>query len=102
MEGRCRALEESLHTISAAELKGLTDELFPSADHPWFELFMNVIEDPASGTLYHGMADDHVHVLYCPAKEIGMWFIPGSGKGPLQPEHLKFIRAIVEAKWTPR
>jgi len=98
MEARCHAIEESLCTIGVAELKGLTDELFPSADHPWLELYLNVINDPASGRLYHAMAENHIHVLYCPEKAMGMWFIPGVGKGPLQPEELKIMRGIVEAK----
>ena len=38
-----------------------------------------------------------VQILYCHDKEIGMWFIRGSGKGPLQPEELKIMKEIVEA-----
>jgi hypothetical protein len=40
--------------------------------------------------------DERVHVLYCHDKNIGMWFIRGSGKGPLEPAHLKTIKEIVE------
>ena len=47
------AVEESLQTISAAELKALTDELFPYSDHPWLEKFVNVTTDPASGVFHH-------------------------------------------------
>jgi hypothetical protein len=98
LESRRHAVEESLSTISSAELKALTDELFPSADHPWLEKFSEVISDPASGTIHHAMTDDHIHVLYCHDKNIGMWFIRGSGKGPLQPEQLQIMREIVETR----
>lgn len=98
MESRRHAVEESLHTISAAELKALTDELFPYVDHPWLEKFEAVVNDPASGTFHHAMADDRVHVLYCHDKEIGLWFIRGIGKGPLQPEHLAIMKEIVETR----
>ena len=98
MECRRRAVKESLQPISVAELGALTDELFPSADHPWLEKFLSVINDPASGTFYHALADDRVHLLYCHDKNIGMWFIRGSGKGPLQPEHLAIVKEIVEGK----
>lgn len=98
MESRRHAVERSLSTISLAELKALTDELFPYVDHPWLEKFSGVVSDPASGTFHHAMADDRVHVLYCDNKNIGMWFIRGSGKGPLQPEELKIMREIVEVK----
>src|SRR4030095_13683187 len=87
-ESRRHAVAESLGPISAAELSALTEELFPSVDHPWLGKFAEVVNDPTSGTFHHAMADDHVHVLYCHDKNIGMWFIRGSGKGRLQPEHL--------------
>ena len=93
MESRHHAVEESLRIISVDELKALTDELFPYADHPWLETFLNVVSDPTSGTFHHAVTDDRldevklpIHILYCHDKEIGMWFIRGSGKGPLQPE----------------
>ena len=81
--------KQSLHTISVAELKALTDELFPYTDHPWFEKFSEVISDPTSGTFHHAVVDDYIHVLYCQGKDIGLWFIPDMGKGPLQPERVK-------------
>lgn len=98
MESRRHAVAESLRPISVAEVAALTEELFPSVDHPWLEKFSEVVNDPASGTFHHAMADDQVHVLYCHDKNIGMWFIRGVGKGPLQPEHLEIMREIVEAK----
>jgi len=98
MECRRHAVEESLNTISAAELKALTDELFPDVTHPWLEKFSEVVSDSASGTFHHAIVDDRVHVLYCHDKNIGMWFIRGIGKGPLQPEQLKIMREIVEAR----
>jgi hypothetical protein len=97
MDSRRHAVEQSLNTISSAELKALTDELFPYADHPWMEKFSAVVNDPASGIFYHAVVDDRVHVLYCHDKNIGMWFIRGFGKGPLQPEQLNIMRDIVEA-----
>jgi hypothetical protein len=88
----------SLRTISVAELKALTDDFFPYADHPWLEKFSSVINDPASGTIHHAVVDDRVHILYCHDKDIGMWFILGVGKGPLEPVHLKIMKEIVEGR----
>ena len=98
MESRRHTIDESLRTISVAELKALTDELFPYTDDPWLEKFSDVINDPASGTIHHAMADHRIHVLYCHDKQIGMWFIQGIGKGPLQPEQLEMMREIVEQR----
>jgi hypothetical protein len=96
IESRRHAVEESLHTISVEELRALTDELFPYAGHPWREKFLAVISDAASGAFRHAIVDERIHVLYCHDKDIGMWFIRGSGKGPLEPIHLKMIKEIVE------
>ena len=98
MESRRHAVEESLNSISVADLKALTDELFPYVDHPWLEKFSEIVSDPASGTFHHAVVDDRVHVLYCRGQNIGLWFIRGFGKGPLQPEHLEIMREIVEAR----
>jgi len=97
MVTRRHAVEKSLRTISVAELKALTDELFPDVDHPWLEKFLSVISDPTSGLLHLAITDDRIHMLYCHDKEIGMWFVRGLGKGPLQPEELKIMKEIVEA-----
>ena len=53
MDARIHSIESSLRTISVVELKALTDGLLPSADHPWLETFLNVLNDPASGAFYH-------------------------------------------------
>ena len=96
MESRRNAVADSLCAINATEVKALTDELFPYVDHPWLEKFAEVVSDPASGTFYHAVVDERVHVLYCHGKNIGMWFILGVGKGPLQPEQLEIMRKVVE------
>lgn len=95
MESRRRAVEESLHTISAEELRALTDELFPFADHPWLEKFLEVVNDPANGTFHHALVDHRIHILYCHDKDVGMWFIRGVGMGPLQPEQLEIMKDVV-------
>ena len=94
-ETRHHDVSASLRTISVVELKALTDELFPYVDHPWLEKFSSVINDPSSGIMRHAIVDHHVHVLYCHDKDIGMWFIRGSGMGPLQPEQLEIMKEIV-------
>lgn len=98
MESRRHDAEESLRTISVVELKALTDALFPDVTHPWLERFSEVVSDPASGTFYQAIVDERVHVLYCHDKNIGMWFIEGIGKGPLQPAQLEIMRKMVEAR----
>ena len=98
MESRRRSIDESLRAISVPDLKSLTEDLFPYMDDPWFEMFVNTIEDPTNLRFYHAIVDDRIQLLYCRDKEIAMWFIPGIGKGRLDPEQLRIVKEIVDAK----
>ena len=49
VESGAHYFNESQRTNSVAELKALTDELFPYTDDPWLEKFSNVIIDSVSG-----------------------------------------------------
>jgi hypothetical protein len=98
LKARSDAAKKSLRTISVPEIEALTEVIFPDADHPWLEKIWEVVSDPTSGTFHHAVLDDHIEVLYCHDKNIGLWFIPGIGKGPLLPNHLKAMRQVVEAR----
>ena len=95
-EARREAIEKSIHTIGAQELKALGEGLFPYVDHPWREKFFSFVEANAGSTFYHASTHDRVHVIYWPTEDKGMWFMPGSGMGPMQPKGLKVLKEIVE------
>lgn len=96
LENRREAIKESIQPISLDELKKLGELLFPFLDHPWRETFFNFLKENASSSFYHAETRDRVHVLYCRDKERGIWFIPGSGLGPLQAKGLKALKEIVD------
>jgi hypothetical protein len=95
-EERRKALAETIRTISVEELKALGEGLFPYHDHPWREKFFGFITENASATFHHATTNDRIHIIYCHAKDKGMWFLPGSGMGPLQANGLKIMKEIVE------
>ena len=95
-EARRKGIEDSIHTITVEELKKLGEGLFPSVDHPWRERYFGFMSQNAGATFYHATTHDRVHVIYCPSKDQGMWFLPGSGMGPLQPKGLETLKEIVE------
>lgn len=95
---RRKALAESIRTITVEELKALGDGIFPSFDHPWRETFFNFITENSGATFHHATTHDHVHVIYCGVQDKGMWFLPGSGMGPLQAKGLKVLKEIVAGK----
>lgn len=97
-EARRKAIVETIHPISVEELKALGEGLFPSTDHPWREKFFKLIAENPGATFHHATTDDFIHVVYCSSQDKGMWFVPGSGMGPLQPKGLKILKEIVESQ----
>lgn len=97
-EARREAIRDTVHTISAEEMRSLGESLFPSAEHPWRERFFAFISENPGATYHHAVTDDNVHILYCGAQERGMWFRPGSGMGPLQAKGLQVMKEVAGTK----
>lgn len=95
---RAKAIGETIHTIDVEKLKTLCEGLFPHVDHPWREKVFAFISENSGATFHHATTDDRIHIIYCHAKDKGMWFMPGSGMGPLQARGLKILKEIVEGK----
>jgi hypothetical protein len=58
--------------------------------------FVSAIEAEAS--FYRAVTQEGAIILYCPGDETGVWFLPGSGMGPLPEEAKRHMR---EAKAAP-
>jgi hypothetical protein len=97
-EARREAIRDTIHTISVEELRALGENLFPSAEHPWRDRFFNFISENEGATFHHAVTDDRIHMIYCPAQEKGMWFIPGSGMGPLQAKGIQIMKELTSVK----
>ena len=97
-EGRRKAIAGSIRIISVEEMKTLGERFFPSADHPWRDKFFAFITENAGATFHHATTHDRVQIIYCHAKEKGMWFMPGIGMGPMQPKGLAILKQIVEGR----
>ncbi len=93
-DARRKSIQSTIHEISIEELKSLGEGLFPYHDHPWRETFFGFIAENTGATFYHATTHDRYHVLYCRDKERGMWFLPGSGMGPLQEKGLKAMKEL--------
>jgi CRISPR/Cas system endoribonuclease Cas6 (RAMP superfamily) len=95
-EARRKTIAETIRPISVEELQKLSGDLFPYADHPWRESFEQFIRENSGATYYHATTHDQIHILYCPSKDKGIWYLPGSGLGPLQAKGLKIMKQVVE------
>jgi len=92
---RRKAIAKSIRTISVEELKKLGEEIFHYADDPWRETFFRFIAENAGATFHHAVTSDGVNIVYCRDKDKGMWFLPGSGMGPLQATGRQIMKEMI-------
>ncbi|MGH8046862.1 MAG: hypothetical protein ACREKL_06420 [Chthoniobacterales bacterium] len=94
-EERRRAISASIRSISADEAKALGEKLFPYHDDPWREAFFEFLAQNPHAGFHRATTNDGVEILYCHEKCKGIWFVPGSGAGPLQAAGLAIMNQAV-------
>jgi hypothetical protein len=97
-EARRKAVAASIRTLSLEELKTLGQQLFPYAGDPWGEKFFAFLNENPGATFHHATAHDGVQFLYCPAQDKGIWFLPKTGMGPMQPKGRAIFKQIIEGR----
>ncbi len=97
-EERRKSVAKSIRTASGEELRKLGAEVFHDLDDPWREEFFKFVAEHSDATIYHAIASDGVHMLYCPDKEKGIWFLLGSGKGILSPTGRQMMREAIQGR----
>jgi hypothetical protein len=97
-EARRKAVAASIRTISLEELKALGQKLFPFAGDGWGEKYFAFLDENPGATFHHATTHDGVQIVYCPAKDKGLWFKPGVGNGPMQPKGLAFLKQVVQGR----
>jgi len=93
---RRKAVAKSIHIVNEDELKKIGNEIFHYADDPWRETFFTFIAENPGATFHHAVTSDGYNVIYTRDKDKGMWFLPGSGRGPLQERGRKAMKEIIE------
>ena len=93
---RRKAIAKSARIIGVDELKKIGETLFKFADDPWREVFFNFIAENAGATFQHAVTSDGVNIVYCRDKDKGIWFLPGTGMGPLQEKGRKIMKGMGE------
>ena len=96
-EARRQAIIKSIRTIDGEELKKLGEQIFPNVD-PWRDQFFTFIARNAGAAFYHAATHDGIQLVYCPAKDKGVWFKPGIGLGPMQAKGRAIVKQIVETR----
>src|SRR5215475_11000161 len=94
---RRRAISKSIRIISIEELKKLGEEMFDDPDRPWRQTFLEFIEQHPGATFYHASAGEGVIFLYSRDGDKGLWYLPGSGLGPLSEAGRRLMKEAIAA-----
>ena len=94
---RRNAITKSIRIISVEELKKLGEEMFDDPDRPWREAFLQFLAEHPGGTFYHADSGQGVIFVYSLDGDKGLWYLPGSGLGPLSEEGRKLMKEAIPA-----
>ena len=96
-EERRKAIAKSIRIISVEELKKLGEEMFDDPDRPWLQTFLQFIADHQGATFYQASAGEGVIFVYSRDGDKGLWYLPGSGLGPLSVGGRQLMKEATEA-----
>jgi len=94
---RRKAIAKSIRIISVEDLKKLGEEIFDEPDRPWRQTFLSLIAENAAVTFYHASAGEGVIFLYSRDNDKGLWYLPGSGIGPLSQGGRQMMKEAIAA-----
>jgi hypothetical protein len=94
---RREAIAKSIRTISVEELKKLGEEIFDEPDRPWRQTFLSLIAENPDAKFHHASAGEGLIFLYIRDKDKGLWYLPGSGVGPLSVAGRQIMKEAIEA-----
>ena len=94
---RRKAITKSIRTISVEELKKLGGEMFDDPARPWRDAFLQFIAEHQGATFYHASAGEGVIFVYSRDGDKGLWYLPGSGLGPLSEGGRQLMKNAIAA-----
>ena len=94
---RRKTVAKSIRIISVEELKKLGEEIFDEPDRPWRQTFLSLIAENLDATFHHASAGEGLIFLYIRDKDKGLWYLPGSGVGPLSVAARQIMKEAIEA-----
>ena len=96
-EERRKAIAKSIRIIKVEELKKLGEEIFDDPDRPWRQAFLQFIAEHPGATFYHASGGAGVIFIYSRDGDKGLWYLPGSGIGPLSEGGRQLMKEAIEA-----
>ena len=95
-EARRKAIQQSLRSISIAELDNIAKEHEEEfVGDPWRDEFLRLIAEHPGGSFYHAVLPEGVFIVYCRDEDFGLWILAGSGMGPLPEEAKRLMKEAI-------
>ena len=92
-----KAIQESMQRIPVAELRKIVEELSEFEGDPMHQKLREIIQTHPEDSFYRAVTQEGAIILYCPGENTGVWFLPGSGMGPLPEEAERHMRQAMAA-----
>ena len=96
LDERRAMVRKTIRPATVEELKQLGVKLFPVVTDPWAERFNAFLKDHAQDKFYLAEVPGGAQIVYCRDAGKGVWFIPGTGVGIIQPKGLQALAEIVD------
>ena len=94
---RRKAINNSVRIISVDELKKLGEEMFDDPDRPWRQTFLQFMAEHPGTTFHKASAGEGVVFVYSRDADRGLWYLPGSGLGPLSEGGRRLMKEAIAA-----
>ena len=107
--GRIDALLNIAGAVPQIDLFEMTDEQWRAGTElklhgarrltilTWRQTFLSVVTENPGDTFYHASAGEGVIVLYSRDADKGLWYLPGSGLGPLSEGGRQLMKEAIAA-----
>jgi hypothetical protein len=96
-EERRNALQQTLQSMTVAELRKIVKELSDFEGDPSQENLVSAIEAHPEASFYRAITQEGAVIFYCPGDDTDVWFLPGRGMGPLPEEAKRHMKEAMAA-----
>lgn len=97
METRRAMVKKTIRPVTYEELKTLGEKRFPVATDPWCIRFNEFLQSHKTSKFHRAEIPGGFEIIYCREGDKGVWFLPESGMGIIQPRGLKALAEIVDS-----
>ena len=97
METRRAMVQQTIRPVTYEELKALGESHFTIVTDPWYVRFNEFLNQYKDAKFYQAEGPGGARIIYCRDGAKGVWFLPGSGMGIIQPKGLGMLAEIVDA-----